>query len=48
MPFAKAEKENQMYRLLFENDAWFWQVMEKGKTSGFYSDDFKQLVSEML
>ena len=47
-PFSKAVPTDQFYRMLYSGDERFWQQHSRGKPPGFYSADFKSLISGML
>mmetsp|Transcript_45245 Transcript_45245/g.33019 ORF Transcript_45245/g.33019 Transcript_45245/m.33019 type:complete len:147 (+) Transcript_45245:1-441(+) len=48
-PFTRAEPNDPFYRLIAAN-RWdlFWKAHSKNKPEGFFSDDFKNLISGML
>ena len=48
-PFTKAEPNDPFYRLLCANRAdLFWKAHSKNKPEGFFSDDFKNMITAML
>ena len=48
-PFTKAEPNDPFYRLLCANRAdLFWKAHSKNKPEGFFSDEFKNLITSML
>jgi len=48
-PFTKAVQDDPFYRLLMANRAdLFWKAHSKNKPEGFFSEDFKNLITSML
>ena len=48
-PFTKAEPADPFYRLLCANRAdLFWKAHSKNKPEGFFTDEFKNLITSML
>ena len=48
-PFTKAVAGDKFYKPIGSGrPELFWQVMEKYKSPNYYSDDFKDLVNQML
>jgi len=48
-PFTRAEPSDPFYRLLCANRAdLFWKAHSKNKPEGFFSEDFKALITSML
>ena len=48
-PFTRAEPADPFYRLLCANRAdLFWKAHSKNKPEGFFSEDFKSLITAML
>lgn len=45
-PFMSTKSHDRVYRLIREkNYTKFWQLHEKGKEAGFFSESYKRLVS---
>lgn len=48
-PFTKAEPSDPFYRLLCANRAdLFWKAHSRNKPEGFFSEEFKNLITSML
>jgi serine/threonine protein kinase len=47
-PFIKASLADIYYRLLIENDDYFWAVCLKNKSPDHFSSDFRKLIKGML
>jgi len=48
-PFSRAEPNDPFYRLLCANRAdLFWKAHSKNKPEGFFSEEFKHLITSML
>jgi serine/threonine protein kinase len=47
-PFSKADPSDPYYRLLHTGDERFWAMHSRNKPAGFYSADFRSLISGML
>ena len=47
-PFSKADPNDPYYRLLYNADEKFWTMHSRNKAPGFYSPDFKSLLTKML
>ena len=47
-PFQEAVLSNSCYRLLCRNNQGFWAMHSQSKPYGFYTPEFKSLVSQML
>lgn len=48
-PFTKAEPSDPFYRLICANRAdLFWKAHSKNKPEGFFSEEFKSLITSML
>ena len=47
-PFGKADPNDPYYKLLHTLDQRFWAMHSRGKTPGFYSAEFKALITSML
>jgi BR serine/threonine kinase/MAP/microtubule affinity-regulating kinase len=48
-PFQLADPRDPHYKLIASNRAdLFWKTHESRKVQGFYSDDFKDLITNML
>jgi len=48
-PFSRAEPNDPFYRLICANRAdLFWKAHSKNKPEGFFSEDFKNLITSML
>lgn len=48
-PFTRAEPNDPFYRLLCANRAdLFWKAHSKNKPDGFFSEEFKNLITSML
>lgn len=48
-PFEQASYDDPHYRLLALNEqSTFWKAHEQGRPKGFFSEDFKNLISNML
>ena len=48
-PFSRAEPNDPFYRLLCANRAdLFWKAHSKNKPEGFFSEEFKNLITSML
>lgn len=48
-PFTRAEPTDPFYRLLCANRAdLFWKAHSKNKPAGFFSEEFKNLITAML
>jgi len=48
-PFTRAEPSDPFYRLLCANrDDLFWKAHSKNKPEGFFSEEFKDLITRML
>jgi len=48
-PFTRAEPSDPFYRLLCANRAdLFWKAHSKNKPEGFFSEEFKNLITSML
>ena len=48
-PFTKAVAGDKFYKPIGSGrPELFWAAMEKYKSPGYYSDDFKDLVTQML
>lgn len=48
-PFTKAEPADPFYRLLCANRAdLFWKAHSKNKPEGFFTENFKDLITRML
>jgi len=48
-PFTRAEPSDPFYRLICANRTdLFWKAHSKNKPEGFFSEEFKNLISQML
>ena len=48
-PFANADPKDSHYKLIASNRAdLFWKTHEQRKAPGFYSEEFKDLITNML
>jgi len=47
-PFGKADPNEAYYRLLHTRDERFWTMHSRGKVPGFYSPEFRSLITNML
>lgn len=48
-PFAQAKKEDAHYRSFYKEEyESFWSVHEGNKPKGYFSEDFKDLITHML
>ena len=47
-PFGKADPNDPYYKLLYTLDERFWAMHSRGKPPGFYSAEFRNLITRML
>jgi len=47
-PFTKAIPNDPYYRLLSAKDERFWQLHSRNKAPGYYTPEFKDLLTRML